>query len=83
MSKYYIHDSNKNKPIEMTDSVSFIQIVDTSKLVKSKTAKFSQWKALENSINKILPVKDSRVKHFRLVTTDELTSLSSIIAEIV
>jgi hypothetical protein len=66
LAQCYIHESGKNKPIEMDDSVTFIQIVDTSKLVKDKTAKFNQWKGLEKSINRILPLKDSRITTYKL-----------------
>lgn len=79
LSKYYIHDSAKNKPAKMADSVSFIQIVDTSKLVRDKTAKFEQWKALEKSINGILRIKDSKITDYRLLTTDEMEKLVSMI----
>ena len=44
LAKYYIHDNEENKPVEMDDHVAFIQIVDTSKL-KKNSAKPKQWKA--------------------------------------
>jgi len=81
LSNYYIHESKENQPIEMADSVLFIQIVDTSKLIKDKTAKQKQWKNLEDSMNKILPVKDSKIKQYRLFTTDELDNLKLCLRE--
>jgi len=83
LSKYYIHDSKRNEPVEMANSVSFIQIVDTSKLVRGKTAKPKQWKALEESINRILPLKDSKITSYRLLSTDELDNFISLIKELV
>ena len=79
LAKYFIHECEANKPVEMADSVLFIQIVDTSKLVRGKTAKYEQWKALEKSINQILPVKDSSIKSYKLLTTNDLTELEAII----
>lgn len=79
LSNYDIHDSKGNNPVRMADSVTFIQVVDTSKLVKGKTAKFKQWKALERSINRIIPLRDSRITKYRLLTTDELGELESLI----
>jgi hypothetical protein len=81
LSRHYIRDSEANKPVEMADSVLFIQIVDTSKLVRNKTAKYAQWKALEKSINRILPIKDSNIISYRLLTTDDLTELDAIIQQ--
>ena len=82
LSKYYIHDSKRNEPVEMANSVSFIQIVDTSKLVRSKTAKFNQWKALEESINRILPLNDSKITSYRLLSTHGLDDITSIIKKL-
>jgi hypothetical protein len=66
LARYYIHDNKRNEPVEMNDSVAFIQIVDTSRPVKDKTAKFRQWKALEESISRIIPLKNSRITPYRL-----------------
>jgi len=56
--------------------------VDTSKLVKDKTSKFKQWKALEKSINGIIPLKNSRITRYRLFSTEELENLVSFVKEI-
>jgi len=61
--------------------VTFLQILDTSKLVKEKTKKIIQWKQLETSINNVLPLKNSRITTYRILTTDELERLDSIITE--
>lgn len=81
LAKYFIHNSKDNKPIEMDENVTFIQILDTSKLVKEKTKKIKQWKQLETSINNVLPLKNSRITTYRILTTDELERLDSIIRE--
>jgi len=65
----------------MDDYVTFIQIVDTSKLARDRTAKFKQWKALERSIKRIIPLKDSRITSYRLLSTDELNELAHILKE--
>jgi len=83
LANYFIHDSKNNEPIEMDESVTFIQIVDTSKLVKDKTSKFKQWKALEESINRIMPLKNSKITSYRLLSTDELDDLTSLIKEMI
>lgn len=55
LSSHYIHDSENNTSIGMSDSVLFIQIMNTSQL-KEKTSKIKQWENLEKSIMDILPV---------------------------
>jgi hypothetical protein len=81
LAKYFIHNSKDDKLIEMDENVTFIQILDASKLVKGKTNKIMQWKQLEASINKVLPLKNSKITTYRVVTTDELELLDSIIRE--
>lgn len=81
LAKYYIHNSRRNKHIEMGDKVTFIQIVDTSNLVKDRTSKLKQWKLLEESINGVLPMKNSRVTSYRLLGTDELNRFASLVKE--
>jgi hypothetical protein len=77
LAKYYIHDSSGNKPVEMGNTVTFIQIVDTSNLVKDRTSKFKQWKLLEKSINGILPLENSRIASYKLMNADNLNELAS------
>jgi len=81
LARCYIHESKGNEPIEMDESVTFIQIVDTSKLVKDRTAKFKQWSALEESITGVIPLKNSRITAYKLLSTDELDELPKIIRE--
>jgi hypothetical protein len=78
---YYIHNSKSNGPVGFDESVTFIQIVNTSKLVKDRTSKFKQWKTLEKSINRIIPMKNSKIARYRLFSTDELDRLTSFIKE--
>jgi hypothetical protein len=66
LAHYYIHESKGNERIGMDDSVTFIQIVATSKLLKDKTRKFMQWDALEESIRAVLPLKNSRIRRYVL-----------------
>lgn len=82
LASHYIHNSKRNEPIGMDDSVTFIQIVDTSKLVKDRTSKFKQWKTLEESINRIIPLKNSKITKYRLFGIDEPDKLTSFIKEI-
>jgi hypothetical protein len=51
--------------------------------VKEKTSKPQQWKALEESINRIIPLKNSRITSYRLLTADKLDELTSLIKEII
>jgi hypothetical protein len=82
LARYYIHDNKRNEPVKMHDSVAFIQIVDTSKL-EGNSAKPKQWKALERSIQSILPLKNSRITSYRLITKDKLEGLVPLIKQIV
>jgi hypothetical protein len=83
LANYYIHSSKENELIEMDDSVTFIQVVDTSGLVKNKTAKFRQWGALEKSINRIIPLKGSKITSYKLLTTDKMDRLAPLIKQII
>jgi hypothetical protein len=82
LAKFYIHCSKKNKPVEMDESVIFLQILDTSKLVKGKTKKIKRWKQLEASINNILPLEDSSINNYRILTADELSEVDELMKEI-
>ncbi len=55
LSTYYIHQSKNNTPIELDESVLFIQILDTSQL-KEGTSKIEQWENLGKSIKDLLPI---------------------------
>jgi len=80
LARYYIHKTEGNVPIGMHDSVTFIQVVNTSKL-KRLSLKPYQWKNLESSIGNILPIKDSNIKEYRLFTDLELKELVNHILE--
>jgi hypothetical protein len=80
LAKYYIHENEKDAPVEMCENVAFIQIVDASKL-KKNSAKSKQWKALEKSIRDILPLRSSRITSYRLLTADNLDELTSLLKE--
>jgi len=64
LSSYYIHKSENNAPIGMSDSVLFIQILDTSQL-KEKTSKIKQWEKLEKSIKNMLPI--NKIRKYKLL----------------
>jgi len=66
LTRFYIHESNNNEPIRMDDSVTFIQIMGCKKLKVDKTSKFEQWENIEESINQILQVTDSKITKYRL-----------------
>jgi len=69
LSSYFIHESENNTPIGMSDSVSFIQILDIFRL-KQKTSKIKQWENLEKSIMKTLPIKESKIRKYKLLYGD-------------
>ena len=79
LARYYIHDTEEN-PIGMHESVTFIQVVDTSDL-NALSMKPYQWKNLEASIRNILPLKDSNIREYRLFTDLELNKLVKYIHE--
>ncbi len=66
LSSYFIHESENNKCVGMADSVLFIQILDTSKLKIDKTSKTRQWEKIEESIQNIIPVRWSKIDHYKL-----------------
>ena len=70
LARYYIHKTMNDKLVGMHDSITFIQILDSSKLKAGKTKKIIQWKNLEHSINNILPVKGSNITDYRLFSGD-------------
>jgi hypothetical protein len=81
LCKYCIHDSLSGNLIEMDIAVTFIQIVDSSTGDKAFSAKPEQWKAIENSIREILPLKGTRIKEYYLFSINELDKLLSLIKE--
>jgi len=66
LSSYFIHESENNIPIGMSDSVSFIQILNMSRL-REGTAKLDQWENLEESIMNTLPIKGSKIRKYKLL----------------
>ena len=70
LSSYYIHRTQNDVPIGMGDWVSFIQILDMSKLEVDKTAKFNQWEYIENSIQSIVPIKNSKIGDYKIFFGD-------------
>ena len=70
LSRCFIHERRKNTRIGMSGSVLFIQVLDTSRLNREKTSKVQQWCNIERSIQDVIPIKGSRVDHYRLVHGD-------------
>ena len=66
LSRYFIHECKNNVPVGMSDSVSFIQILNTARL-KAGAAKIEQWKNLEESIKNTLPIEGSRIRRYKLL----------------
>jgi len=66
LSSCYIGNKKDFKHIGMDDAVLFIQILDTSRLKVKNTKKIEQWKNIEKSIKKIIPLKGSQIKHYKL-----------------
>ena len=69
LSCYFIHESENNIPIGMSNSVSFIQILNTARL-KAGAAKIEQWENLEKSIMNILPIEGSKIRKYKLLYGD-------------
>lgn len=66
LSGCFIHESSKGLPVSMSDSVLFIQILDTTGL-KPETSKIDQWENIEQLIRGIIPLKDKRkITHYEL-----------------
>jgi hypothetical protein len=62
LSKYCVHESLPDRSVGMADNVTFIQILDTSRL-KKNTMKIKQWKTLESSIKEILPLNEAGLRY--------------------
>ena len=62
----------------MSDSVFFIQVLDSSKL-KDRSAKLEQFRNLGDSIQGIIPVKNSRIDRYMLLAGKESDDLSEMI----
>lgn len=65
-SSSYSHYTEDKDFIEMADSVLFVQILDTENIKIGKTQKPKQWRNIEESIKKIIPIADSKIKEYRL-----------------
>ena len=69
LSSHFIHEK-WGAPIEIGDSVLFIQVLDTSKLRLDKSSKMEQWNKLEQSIRRVLPLRDGRISCYRMFQGD-------------
>lgn len=64
LSSYYLHKSENNNPIGMSDSLTFIQILKTPG--QKKSSKSKQWENLEKSIKNTLPIQGSKIREYKL-----------------
>ncbi len=71
LSRFYVRGRGKTDVFGMADSVTFLQVLDVSKL-KDHTSKLRQFRNLEKSIRDVLPLKGSKITTYRLLTTEEL-----------
>ena len=69
LSSHFIHEK-WGAPVEMGDSVLFIQVLDTSKLNLDKTSKTEQWSRVEKSIRGVLPIMGSSICCYRMFQGD-------------
>ncbi|HIJ87328.1 MAG TPA: hypothetical protein HPP97_06520 [Desulfuromonadales bacterium] len=77
LSEYYIHDKDDGSK-EMGKSVTFIQVLDTSKL-KDRSVKEEQFLELEKSINKILPLKGRPICQYKLFVGKEKSEFNEML----
>jgi hypothetical protein len=67
LSSHYVY--GKTEPIPMHGSVLFVQVIDASEL-KLGNRKVQQCKNLERVIQKTPPIKDSRIRDYKLSCGD-------------
>lgn len=79
LSNYYIHQSKKDIPIGKSDSVLFIQILGTSNLIIDKTSKIEQFRNIEESIQKVLPISDSHISKYSLFPLANVPSVEKML----
>jgi hypothetical protein len=70
LAYYFIHAKFDNQPIFMDKSVAFIQVLDTSKLKTGKTSKLNQFENIANSIRAVIPLKNSKIDYYQLISGD-------------
>lgn len=81
LSSYYIHESENNVPIDMDNSVTFIQILDTSNLEET-TSKYDQFTNIEKSIQNIIPIKGNTIDKYKLFFGNNLNFNNGKLKEI-
>lgn len=64
IARFYIHETNNDIPLPMDDSVTFIQILNSSILQEGNTKK-DQWENVQHYLNEILPL--NKIKKFRTI----------------
>lgn len=64
LSEYYIYLDED--PVSFDDSVLFIQILDSSRIIEDKSKKPEQWDIIEQTINRIIPVAGSKINRYKI-----------------
>lgn len=77
LSNFYIHEKDGGI-LGMAESVFFLQVLDSKKL-KVGSVKRKQFISLEKAIQEIVPLKDSRINHYKLFTGSQDDSFDDMI----
>jgi hypothetical protein len=78
LSRFYVSGRGKTDFIGMADNVTFLQVLDISKL-KARTAKLRQFRNLEKSIREALPIGESKITTYHILTTEQLSQISAFL----
>jgi len=77
LSNFYIHEKDGGI-VGMADSVFFLQVLD-SKTLKVGSVKRKQFISLEKAIKEIVPLKDSRIKQYKLFSGNQADNFEDLI----
>ncbi len=77
LSNFYIHEK-ADGIVGMADSVFFLQVLDSKKL-KGGSVKRKQFISMEKAIQEIVPLKGSRIVHYKLFTGKQDDSFDDLI----
>ena len=67
LATHFIHKSQPEAAIPLSDCLLFVQVLDGSKCLKPGTRKHLQAQLIEREIRNMLPLKGSRVADYRLI----------------
>ncbi len=77
LSNFYIHEKDGGI-VGMAEAVFFLQVLDSRKL-KEGSVKRKQFASLEKAIQEVVPLKGSRIAHYKLFTGDQDDSFEDLI----